>query len=215
MIKGPGIAILGCQLSAPNFSSRLPAALRRAILSSDCFDAIQLQLSFYSAINSRRKRLRGKEGIGLNKQSEVALWSKASPLSPSIKHHGVVCRLDSRKPNKLYTRLRYALIETFFLPALEIFLQFFSSLTLAQKASNSLTVLLQIPLRRTPSPCFEIYTQPNLERHGDDCIPYLSPTQLAWLLFFSNTFPSIPLSLFFFFLTQIPTLLFFFFFSCF
>lgn len=49
---------------------------------------------------------------------------------------------------------------------------------------------------------------PNLERHGDDCIPYLSPTQLAWLLFFfSKTFPQILNchSI----LRKIPTLLFF------
>lgn len=164
--------------------------------------SIRLQLSLYSAIYSRRDRHRGTEGIGLSKQSEVALWSKASPLSPSIKHHGVVCRLDSRKPNKLYTRLRYALVETFFFfcLALETLLQFFSSLTLAQKvvgfSYNSPTNSCGEPhlhvLKYTPNP--------NPERHGDDCIPYLSPTQLAWLLFVSNIPPSpnSPVIIFFF-----------------
>lgn len=102
--KGPGIAILGCRLSAPDFSSRLPAALRRAILSSNCLDAVRLQLSLYSAIYSRRNRHRGTEGIGLQAVGGGVLVESFTPLSIDFKHHGVVCRLDSRKPNKLYTR---------------------------------------------------------------------------------------------------------------
>jgi hypothetical protein len=68
-------------LNASDFSSRLLAALRRAIL-SNCLDAIQLQLSLYSAIYSRRNRHRGTEGIGLIQAvGGGALVESFTPLS--------------------------------------------------------------------------------------------------------------------------------------
>lgn len=127
----------------------------------------------------------------------MALWSKASPLSPSIKHHGVVCRLDSRKPNKLYTRLRYALIETFSFASTRDIITILFIFNFGTKGRR---ILLQFSYKfLCGEPHFHVLKftlNPNLERHGDDCIPYLSPTQLAWLLFFSNIFSLILLLLY-------------------